>query len=72
MEAGVRVQVNRIGDAVEADRCLDALEQASGLRGEPNSRGRLYVLEAGHVFAAHHRIIDHLPKGWQDHLTFDL
>jgi hypothetical protein len=72
VESRVQVQVNRIGDPAEADRCLDAMEQASGLRGEPNAEGRLYAVEAKDVFAAHNQIIDHLPKGWQDHLRFEL
>jgi hypothetical protein len=53
MGESVRVQVNRIGDLAEAERYLDAMEQGSGLRGEPNSRGRLYVVEAVDIFAAH-------------------
>ena len=68
----MRVQVYRIGDPAEADRCLAAMEQASGLRGEPNSEGRVYLLEAQDIFSAHNKIIDHLPKGWGDHVSFEL
>jgi hypothetical protein len=69
---GVRVRVIRIGESAEADRYLDEMERASGLRGEPHSDGRLYVFEGEDLDAATHRIVDHLPQGWQDHLVFRL
>jgi hypothetical protein len=39
MAQTARVQLTPIGDPAEADRCLDAMEQATGLRGEPNEQG---------------------------------
>ena len=41
MREGVRVQLARVGDPAEANLYLDAMEQRSGLRGEPNATGRL-------------------------------
>jgi hypothetical protein len=72
VQSRVQVQVNRIGDPGEADRCLDTMERASGLRGEPNPEGRRYAIEAKDVFAAHNQIIDQLPTGWQARLVFEL
>lgn len=72
MAESVRVQLYRVGDRAAADRCLDAMERASGLRGEPNSDGRVYVIEARDIFAAHDLVIDYLPSGWQDHISFGL
>lgn len=72
MAAPVRVQLNRIGDPAEADRRLDAMEKATGLRGEPNPEGRLYVVEGEEVGQVADRIAAHLPEGWQAHLLFEL
>jgi hypothetical protein len=72
MAQTAHVQLTRIGDHAEADRCLDAMERAAGLRGEPNARGRLYMFEGDDLDAATNKIVDHLPKGWQDHLVFEV
>jgi hypothetical protein len=74
VEARVKVQMalTPTGDAAEADRCLDAMERATGLHGEPNAEGRLYVVEGEDVGQVADRIAAHLPKGWQDHLIFEL
>lgn len=66
------MQLSRIGDPTEAERCLDVMEQATGLSGEPNSDGRLYKVEAENLSRAADRIAAHLPKGWQDQLVFEL
>ena len=66
------MQLNLIGDPVEADRCLDAMERATGLRGERNEQGRLYTVEGENLGEAADRVAAHLPKGWQDHLVFEL
>lgn len=66
------VQLTRIGDPAEADRCLDAMEDATGLRGDANEQGRLYVIEGEELGAETDRIAAHLPKGWQDSLIFEL
>jgi hypothetical protein len=70
--SGVHVQMNLIGDTAEADRCLDTMERATGLRGEHNQHGRLYVVEGGNLGKAADLIAAHLPDGWQDHLVFEL
>jgi hypothetical protein len=68
----VHVHVIRIGsDSVKADRYLDAMEQATGLQGEPTPQGRLYVIDASVADGAD-RIAANLPTGWQDHLVFEL
>jgi hypothetical protein len=72
VESSARVQLNQIGDPAESGRCLDAMEQSSGLRGEPNSQGRLYIFESANLDAATNQILDHLPEGWQDHLVFEV
>jgi hypothetical protein len=48
------------------------MEQATGLRGEPNEQGRLYLVECEDVGRAADRIAAHLPKGWQGYLGFGL
>jgi hypothetical protein len=68
----VHAQWNRIGDPAEADRCLDAMEQATGLKGERNENGRLYLAEGEDPGELTGRIAAHLPKGWQDYLEFEV
>jgi hypothetical protein len=68
----VHVQMNLIGDLAEANRCLDAMERITGLLGEHNQQGRLYVVEGESLGTVADRIAAHLPKGWQDHLVFEL
>ncbi len=64
--------MNLIGDPAEADRCLDAMERATGRRGEHNGQGRLYVVEGENLGEAADRIAAHLPKGRQNCLVFEL
>jgi hypothetical protein len=66
----VRIQLNTIGDPARAERCLDQMEQATGVRGERNPMGRLYVVEGEEVGEAADRIVRNLPAGWQDHFMF--
>jgi hypothetical protein len=48
------------------------MERATGLRGEQNEQGRLYVVEGENLGEAADRIAANLPKGGQDHLVIEL
>lgn len=67
----VHVQLVRILESAEAGRYLDAMENATGLRGVPTAQGRSYAIE-GDCSVAADRIVANLPAGWQDHLRLEL
>ena len=66
MGGSVQVQLNRIGDPVEADRCRDAMERATGLQGEHNEQGRLYVVDTRTWERRPTGSLRISQKGWQE------
>lgn len=68
----VRVVPLATADAEQASRLLDEMERTTGLRGEPDGAGCLYVIEGNDPELLMRRIAGGLPSGWQDVLAFEV